>query len=266
MEISLTDLLKGKATIIKGKEYYSTERYVTPFLERLQKFTSDFTVQVKLPDQYTLTKDGEIDLEDITYNRVWVQAMLPEELSFPNHKESISMLYALDGRKPVVKMFRSGVNQACLNLCVFNPDMLEVQGLEPETSINFKPINRIMDATSDICGWLRKIESIEVSYNEIEINERLGQWVRGTIDNSYDNGFGKVKIASSTAIDAYKLLYKKEDSPYFVKQGESTSMFNVYNAFTELISNDGTVKDRQGGDIVNKCEKTLLIKDILGLV
>ena len=43
-------------------------------------------------------------------------------------------------------------------------------------------------------------------------------------------------------------------------------MFNVYNAFTELISNDGTVKDRQGGDIVNKCEKTLLIKDILGLV
>ena len=86
MEISLTDLLKGKATIIKGKEYYSTERYVTPFLERLQKFTSDFTVQVKLPDQYTLTKDGEIDLEDITYNRVWVQAMLPEELSFPNHK------------------------------------------------------------------------------------------------------------------------------------------------------------------------------------
>ena len=100
----------------------------------------------------------------------------------------------------------------------------------------------------------------------MEINERLGHWVRGTINNSYDNGFGKVKIASSTAIDAYKLLYEKKDSPYYVQPGESTSMFNVYNAFTELISNDGTVKDRQGGDIVNKCEKTLLIKDILGLI
>ena len=144
--------------------------------------------------------------------------------------------------------------------------MLDVQGLEPETPINFKPVNRIMDMTSDICGWLRKIESIEVSYNETEINERLGHWVRGTINNSYDNGFGKVKIASSTAIDAYKLLYEKKDSSYYVQPGESTSMFNVYNAFTELISNDGTVKDKQGGDIVNKCEKTLLIKDILGLI
>ena len=106
---------------------------------------------------------------------------------------------------------------------------------------------------------MRKIESIEVSYNEIEINERLGQWVRGTIGNSYDNGFGKVKIASSTAIDAYKLLYEKEDSPYFVGEGESTSMFNVYNAFTELISNADT------RDIVNKVEKTLLLRNILHL-
>ena len=34
-------------------------------------------------------------------------------------------------------------------------------------------------------------------------------------------------------------------------------MFNVYNAFTELISND---KDK---DIMNKVEKTLLLKRIL---
>ena len=98
------------------------------------------------------------------------------------------------------------------------------------------------------------------------INENLGRWVRHIIDRSYNNGFGKVKLATSTAIDAYKLLYLKEDSPYYVPEGSPTNMFNVYNAFTELISNDGTKEDRQGGDITNKAEKTLLLRDILQLV
>lgn len=266
MEVTLDELLRGKATIIKNKEYFSTEQYITPFLERMSKFTNDFKIQVKLPDQYTLTKEGNINTEDVTFNRVWIQAVLPEEMNFPNHKESVSLLYALDTRKPVVKIFRSGVNMACLNLCVFSPTMLDVQGLEPEVPINFKPVNRIMEETSDICAWLRRLEETIIPYNYEDINENLGMWVRNTINRTYDNGFGKVKIATSTAVDAYKLLYEKEDSPYFVKEGEQTNLFNVYNAFTELISNDGPVKDRQSGDIVNKCEKILMLKDIIQLI
>lgn len=264
MEISVNELLQGRATRIKGKDYFSTEQYVTPFLERMSKFTNDFKIQVKLPEQYTL--DKEINKEDITYNRVWIQAIMPEELSFPNHKESISLLYALDNRKPVVKIFRSGLNCACLNLCVFNPSFLNVQNLEPETAIDYRCINRLMEETSDICSWLHKLEDTEVSYDIPLIDENLGKWVRHIIDRTYNNGFSKVKLSTSTAIDAYKLLYLKEDSPYYVSEGSPTNMFNVYNAFTELISNDGTKEDRQGGDITNKAEKTLLLRDILQLV
>ena len=60
MEVTLDELLRGKATIIKNKEYFSTEQYITPFLERMSKFTNDFKIQVKLPDQYTLTKEGNM--------------------------------------------------------------------------------------------------------------------------------------------------------------------------------------------------------------
>lgn len=266
MEVTIDELLRGKGTIIKNKEYLSTEAYVTPFLERMSKFTNDFKVQVKLPDQVTLTKDGEVDMKDITFNRVWVQAIMPDELNFSNHKDSVSMLYALDNRKPVVKIFRSGVNMACLNLCVFNPSFIDCQALEPESPINYKCIKTLMEETEDICVWLKRLEETEVPYNEELINENLGMWVRNTISNSYDNGFGKVKLATSTAIDAYKLLYEKKESPYFVGEGNITNMFNVYNAFTELITNDGTKEDRRGGDICNKAEKTLMLKEILGLV
>lgn len=265
MQITVDELLRGKGSIIKGKEYLSTAAYVEPFLERMSKFTSDFRVQVKLPDQVTYTKDKEIKFEDTTFNRVWVEGILPEELNYPNHKESISLMYALDTRKPVVKLFRSGINMACLNLCIFSPSFINVQGLEPESAINFKPIQSLMEETSDICSWLKRLEETEVPYNEELINENLGLWVRNTINKSYDNGYGKVKLSASAAVDAYKNLYENKESHYYIKPGEVTNMFNIYNSWTDVISNDGTKENPQGGDICNKADKILLLKDIISL-
>ena len=259
MELTIEELLTGKGTIIKGKEYFSTEAYVTPFLERMSKFTNDFRIQAKLPDQISITKKEDLNLEDIVFNRVWIQAVLPEEYSFENHKEVVGLVYGLDTRKPVAKVYRGALNMACLNLCVFNPEFLNAQEIEPERPISFKCIQPLMEQVSDIKAWLDKLSSIEVEYNEALINENLGLWVRRTLNSSYDAKYGKVKLATSTAVDAYKLLYEKKDSPYFVQPGQSTTMFNVYNAFTELITNVDT------RDIINKTEKTLLLKDILAL-
>ena len=257
MEIDLNTLLQGKATIIKKKEYLPTEAYVTPFLERMSKYTNDFRIQARLPDQISITKKEDLNLEDTVFNRVWIQAVLPNEFSFNNHQEVIGMVYGLDTRKPIVKIYRGALNMACLNLCVFNPSFLEVHELEPESPINFRGLQSLMEQVSDIKSWLDRLSETFITYEENVINENLGLWVRNALSTSFDNGYGKVKLSASTAVDAYKLLYEKEDSPYFVKPGEATSMFNVYNAFTELISNTDT------RDIMNKAEKTLLLKDIL---
>ena len=259
MEIDLNTLLQGKATIIKKKEYLPTEAYVTPFLERMSKYTNDFRIQARLPDQISITKKEDLNLEDTVFNRVWIQAVLPNEFSFNNHQEVIGMVYGLDTRKPIVKIYRGALNMACLNLCVFNPSFLEVHELEPESPIYFRGLQSLMEQVSDIKSWLDRLSETFITYEENVINENLGLWVRNALSTSFDNGYGKVKLSASTAVDAYKLLYEKEDSPYFVKPGEATSMFNVYNAFTELISNTDT------RDIMNKAEKTLLLKDILTL-
>lgn len=259
MKLTIDELLKGKATVIKGKEYFNTEAYVTPFLERMSKFTNNFEIQAKLPDQMSLTKKEDLNLEDTVFNRVWIQAIMPEEYSFDNHQEVIGLVYGLDTRKPVAKIYRGALNMACLNLCVFNPTFLNVQELEPERPISLKCIQPLMEQTSDIKAWLERLSNTDVPYDEKLINESLGLWVRRTLNSSYDTGYGKVKIATSVAIDAYKLLYEKKDSPYFVQPGQPTTAFNVYNAFTELITNVDT------RDIMNKAEKTLLLRDILGL-
>lgn len=256
MEITLPELLKGKATVIKDNEYFKTEAYVTPFLERMSKFTDDFRIQVKMPDQITKTKDGGIDMEDITYNRVWIQAVMPEEYLFDNHDEVVGFIYGLDVRKPIVKIYRGGLNRACTNLCVFNPSFLSIQELSPEKAINYRPVTTLMEQTNDMKVWLEKLHNTEFARTDEQIERNLGMWVRNSINMAYDSGYGKVKLAASTPIDAYKLLFDKK-SEYFIPEDQPVNMFTVYNAFTQLISNDG------GKDIMNKVEKTLLLKDIL---
>ena len=259
MDIQLEQLLKGKQTRIKDKEYFETEAYVNPFLERMSKITSDFKVKVELPDQVTLTKEGDVNLEDITYNRVWVQAVLPEQYDVDNHQDVIGMVYGLDTRKPIVKFYRGGLNKACTNLCVFNPDYLDVQELQPESAIDYRPLDNLINKANEIKVFLEKLHGITFPRDNKFINEQLGMWVRNCLNIPYHNGINNVKLATSTAIDAYKLLFEKDSSEYYVPVTSNTDMFNVYNAFTELISND---KDK---DIMNKCEKTLLLKNILGI-
>lgn len=259
MKLTIDELLKGKATIIKGKEYFSTEAYVTPFLEKMSKFTNRFEVHAKLPDQMSLTKNQDFNLEDTVFNRVWIQAILPEEYGFEDHLGVIGLVYGLDTRKPVSKIYRGAINTDNSGLCMFSPAFLNVQEIEPESPISLRCIQPLMEQTSDIKAQIDRLSNIEIPYNDRSINENLGLWIRRALNLSYDTGYGKVKLATSVAIDAYKLLYEKSDSPYLIQPGQSTTAFNIYSAFTDLITNVDT------RDIMNKAEKTLLLKDILGL-
>ena len=114
MEITIEKLLEGKSTIIKENEYLSTEDYVSPFVKLMKKFTNDFSIQVQLPSQLTITDSKE----DITYNRVWVQAIMPS--TSYGYSETINLVYALDVRKPIYKIFKAYKDKKTGNLFAFN--------------------------------------------------------------------------------------------------------------------------------------------------
>ena len=256
MEVTVEELLKGKGTLIKNKEYLPTRAYVEPFLERLSKHTNDFTIQVKLPDQITTINDRE----DITYNRVWIQANMPPEYSYDNHDQVYGFLFGLDTRKPIVKMYRGALNMACLNLCVFNPTWLNVQELEPETPIDFSPIQKLMDKEEEMHKWIEYLKNTSFENNRDLIERNTGKWIHNVINYDYSNGIEKIKLSPGTVVNATKSLFIDDTSEYFIDtKKDSVSMFTVYNAYTDIICND------KGKDIVNKTEKVLLLKNILEL-
>ena len=261
-EITLNELLAGKATRIKNKDYFPTAAYVEPFLERVGKLTKEFRIQIQLPKQVTYTASGDINTEDITYNRVLIEGVLSDKYNFNGdaHRPVLGMVYGIDVRKPVVKFFKGQERMSCTNLCVFSPELLNCQDLESETAVDYKPLERIIEQTDDTAVWMKKIIESEFDSSVQNVNESLGRWVRNCINMSYNNHYGKAKLAVSTPIDAYKFLFEKEDSDYYAGiDSGNISMYQVYNAFTQVLT-DGMNKDP-----FNIFEKTLLLKDILSL-
>jgi hypothetical protein len=258
-EFTLDEVLQGKATRIKSKDYRKTSDYLNPFLDRMSKYTDNFTVKVKMPDQITLTDDGNVVTDDLTFNRVNIEAILPQEYAFEGHTQVIGMVYGLDVRKPICKLYSGAERSACTNLCVFSPSGLNIQEIDADAPLDYKPIESLLNRTETVSKTLRMLSETEFVNSDININESLGRWIRNARDMEYSSGYGKVKIKTTMVIDAYADLFENTDSEYFVNYDEPTTMFNVYNAFTQQITNDW---DK---DCFTRFEKTLLIGRILGI-
>lgn len=257
MELSIDQLIRGKATRIKEREYFTTEQYVTPFLDRMSKFTNEFIIQAKPANQISLTHNGDVNFEDIIYNRVNIEAVLPDEYCYEGHKQVVGFVYALDTRKPIVKEYCGGLRMACLNLCTFNPAALSVQELAPETAIDYRFLEHCMEIADNMGAKLKQLSEIEFTRDQM-YNE-LGLQIDRCINNKFHSDFGTVKLPESLPIEVYKSLFYDEKSNYFTKN-DYVSGFDVYQAYTDIICNGK--KER---DLVNRFEKVLLVSSIIGI-
>ena len=211
-----------------------------------------------MPDQITRTVDGDINTDDITYNRVYIESVSPVDMCYTNYDKVFGMVMGLDVRKPVAKFYNGAMNSACTNLCVFSPEYLDCQAIEPDTALNFKPLDRILNLKDNTREMLKILHETTFNNNTLEQEKRLGKWVRNVMLNSYDNGFQPVKFSVDNAIQAYKALFMKEESDYYQSNNE-VNMFDVYGAFTQQI----TDSRNKGKDLINCFEKTILIRQIL---
>lgn len=255
IELKLDDLYRGKATMIKDNKYFTTQQYIEPFIDRVDKMCQgNFIIKAQPANQISLTPQGDVNMEDIVFNRVWVQGILPGEFAYENHQQSINMLYALDTRKPLVKIFKNTLNMACLNMCVFNPEFINIQELNPQAAVDYNFVDFVMKLVDDTKVRLEALA--KMSFDPEDLKVKLGHWIDRCIKSKYINNFGTIKLSETLPIEVYKQLLLEEKSPYFAKEG-IVDGFQVYNAFTDIITND------KGKDIVNKFEKIYMISNLL---
>lgn len=250
MEITLDELLEGKGTIIKNKEYFPSKQYVEPFINKMSQFTDDFIVRAISPNQLSTTKNNP----DVIYNRVWVQAILPEDYVEDNHALTYGLTYGLDPRVPVAKLYKGLFNIDNSSLSVFDVSQLRVQEIEEGELIDLKDLDTLINTDFNLNVIVDRLKATTVN-KDISVNN-LGRWVDFVINNYDERGFGKIQIPTSTPITAYKQLFIDSGSKYYTK--DNPKLFDIYNAFTDIISHDKR-------DILNVVDKTLLMGRMLNV-
>lgn len=248
----LKNLLEGKTTVIKGKQYLSTKAYIEPFMKRLEQFNPEYICQVKMPDQLSLT-DGKPDL---VYNRVHLQAIMPESFYLKEGmRKVIGMVYGLDVKNPIAKFYVADIDKD-YNIVSFDQDAINVQKIEAETALDYTCIKSLLEKTDTNALMINQIKKVYIERdNMVKI---LGSWIDYALDGSFTNDGGKVKLSTSLPVDVYKLIVKDKDSNFYVPETKQISVYDVYRTFINQIRIDDK-------DIINKFEKTILIKRLLKL-
>lgn len=243
MEITLSRLLEGKATIIKGKEFLATKDYVKPFIDEMSKYTDKFIVNVLEPTQTIIS-----DSEDFTFNRVWIQAIMPDSCNVEGLNEIYHFVYGLDVRTPVYKVFRS------YGPCVFNSNWLTVNKLEGEKLPEYS-IKTLMEYTNDVGIQVKKMKNTFLDSDKR--HDLLGKLMEKSTFYVYQHDGGKVKLSPAMMFKAYENVYLDSSSDYYVKETEECSVWNYFEALTSLVRDD--VKK----DIVTYAEKCHLCYNLL---
>lgn len=232
LTLELDQLLLGKKYQRGGSIYPSTSELVSPFIDNLSKYTTDFKITVVEPNEGTATTEEDIDK---TYTRVLIEGYMPNILQ-DNHRKTISMLYGLDVQTPVVKIYSGWENMACLNLSVFSPKNIAISRL---SDTNFSSIYDHVSEYGDQIGEEQEqlqhaIEDLNAeTYNTREqLNERIGRLAHSC-------------LASQGLSSAYCNMVNFLNSPkekngvkniYYKSTGDYTG-WDLYQALTATPSN-----------------------------
>lgn len=257
MKISLQDLYKGFATIIKDKNYFTAKEYIEPFIQKVQDEFPNLICYGKSAEQLSKTS-ATIQM---VYNKVLVIAYSSDKVYqdpsiTDTYHRAVCMTYALDVRKPTAKFYTGLVDQNN-NFYCFSLDDCVVQVIEPDTALNYTSIPNLINKFKSPHVTVQMVETMyKTVFNQNNMLNILGNWVDKAIQTEWINDSGKIKVSVDRVLDVYQELWIKKDSPHLLKPDDK--IIKVYQTFISKITEDSK-------DLNNRCEKTLIINKILGL-
>ena len=219
----------------------------------MSKFTKDFIINVQLPGQITVSNNNK----DLTYNKVWIQAIMPDQCTIDGYVETYGLVYAIDARVPVYKVYRAYINKETHNMCVFNPEWLQVYEMKPGEKLVYS-IKELMEKPFDIKQRLKVMKNTFISADIEDTHKLLGKLINRSLQYEYHNIGGKIKISSTDVIKTFEDVYLDSTSHYYVRPTVEGSLHNYYGALCSQITNSK--------DIINRFEKTILVGMLFDLV
>jgi hypothetical protein len=229
--MTITELFESKKYVTDGGIQYRTpQEYVRPFIE-LFGDTVDFVVETA----EKVVNANEDSIENTAYGKVLVKGQFPSvEIALRNgNKEtilpSVGMLYSVGSQKPTAKIYAGFDVQICMNMTVFNAEMLHSLSLNEDIKPLYERagtfVAHIQKLVEDAERFIRNLDN--KSFTPATLNEFLGNLLKKSIKNP------KLGVNSITGMTKSLVT---NSSRYFVgTKFENNSYWNVFNALTESV-------------------------------
>lgn len=250
MQETKDELLRGKSTIIKNTQFLDASSYADPFFKRMDLLGARYIIRVKKADQLSVTKQ----VPDIVYNRVHIQAILPDSYYLKNNcNKCIGFIYGLDTKSPVAKFYIADIDKSDLTLFIFDSQCIDTQEIEDSTPLNYSVIDNLLKIADTNSISIQQLINTPYIDKDLLVN-KLGPWIATTLNCSIISGNNLVKLATTVPINAFKNLTINKDSKFFVS-GSVIQLIEVYKALFNSLEEDK--------DIVNSVDKAILINKLL---
>lgn len=177
---------------------------------------------------------------------------MPTKCDVDGYAETINLVYGLDIRQPVYKIFKAYKDRKSCNLYCFDSRWLSVYELKPgEKFVNLEPIiKNLFEMVDDSNIRFKKMNTEFFSSDIEEKHTTLGDLIEKSMLYEYYGKGGKVKLAPPIILKAFQNIYMNTSSKYYVKDTEECSLFDYANAILTLITDEN--------DIINPFEKSYL--------
>lgn len=232
--MELNDVL-GSKTYVREEgavSYCAPVEYLKPFIDIVDANVISWSVKVSEPVSNENPEDHTLN---IAYPRVLVESRFGIDPNLPGFESVIGLIYALNTRQPIMKVYSGENVSACTNLTIFNPEHVFQQDLLGNYRNVYSKAKEYFDNKK------KEIEEFKVIYNQLQntflTEEQFHERMGGILVNAV-----KSRLGTSPVVQAANMMMDNS-SQYAVRKGNDfiCNEWNIFNAVTQALNSTDLV-------------------------
>lgn len=145
---------------------------------------------------------------------------MPEKCRINGMDEVYNLVYGLDLRNPIYKVYRSYLYNN--NHCVFNSNWILIGEIKPNEKIPAYSIKELMTLPNDVDLISKKMQNTFL--DDDDKYRLLGEMIEKSMLYEYTHVGGKIKLSSSMVVKAFENIYIDTSSSTYKRDTEECSV------------------------------------------
>lgn len=222
--MTIEDLKDLKKYVRQGSPALNVMDYVGDPIDNMLSHCSEDDITIRV--SHAQENANEDDTLNTSYGRVLVEAKI-DGYDILDSGATVGFVYALDKQVPEFRTYYGHTVFACTNLCISaDEDVSSFRDNHKLAHAKFKEYISSLDKEKErFIEFHNTLQNKELSLEDLETT--IGHLLRRAIKD-------KTEIGTSSLITGYKSVVKP-GSKYSITN-DSTDMWNLYNAVTEVYS------------------------------